>query len=107
MTTEQVAKKDLVPDWQVTATTIICDRVAHEATIMIYKDWSAACAYHKSWGPIRRETKKGIGMAMAKIGFGSEEQHLPADCPGPEKCPNIDEYREKLYQEEITAQSQQ
>jgi len=89
-----------VPNWQVTATTINCDKVGREATIMVYKDWSIGCAYHRRWGPVRREEKKGIPGALAWIGIGSAEKHLPSDCPGPEECPYIHEYRDKLYQED-------
>ncbi len=100
MTKEQAGKK-LVPNWQVTATTIYCEAVKNEATIMVYRDWRTACAYHKRWGPVRREKRKGIGILLAWLGIVPEEKRtLASGCPGPEKCPQILEYRDRLYREE-------
>ncbi len=100
MTKEQKEQK-LVPNWQVTATTIYCEAVKNEATIMVYKDWSTACAYYKRWGPVQREKRKGIGALLVWLGILPEEKRTPArECPGPEKCPQILEYRDKLYREE-------
>ncbi len=91
----------LVPNWQVTATTIYCDVVKDEATIMVYKDWSTACAYYKRWGPVQREKRKGIGALLAWLGIVSQRRRIPASgCKGPERCPKILEYRDKLYREE-------
>jgi hypothetical protein len=100
MSAKRAVKEKLVPNWQVTATTISCDIVGHEATIMVYKDWSTACAYHKRWGSIRREKKKGIAGALAWLGIGDVERHIPVDCKGPAECPKVLEYRDKLYREE-------
>jgi hypothetical protein len=99
--TEQGSKKEMTPNWQVTATTIICDKVGQEATIMVYKDWSTACAYHKRWGPVRRKAKEGISRALAQFGIGSLERSLRSDCPGPEKCLSIREYRTRLHEEKM------
>ncbi len=90
-------------NWQVTAMTIHCDKVDHEATIMVYNGWNTSCAYFERWGPIRRQRKTGIPKAMAWLGIGSEERHISSDCPGPDKCPYAKEYCDKLYQDETTA----
>jgi len=100
MCAQQAVQEKLTPNWQVTATTINCEVVGREATIMIYKDWSTACAYHKRWGPVRRRKKRGIEAALAWLGIGSDEKHLPSDCPGPVDCSYIGEYGDKLYKEE-------
>ena len=102
MSTEQVSKKERTPNWQVTATTIICDKVGQEATIMIHKDWSTVCAYHTRWGPVRRESKKGVLRALAWLGIGSPQRSLRSDCPGPTECLYIREYKNKLREEELT-----
>ena len=101
MNTEQASKKEMTPNWQVTATTIICDKVGQEATIMVYKDWSTACAYHKRWGPVRRKAKEGISRALARLGIGSPQRNLRSDCPGPTKCLYIREYKNRLREEEM------
>ena len=108
MSTEQAVKEKLVPNWQVTATTINCDTVGREATIMVYKDWSTACAYHKRWGPIRREKKGSIPGALAWLGIGDEEKRIPVNCKEPAECPLVLEYRDKLYreEEEVAAKSE-
>jgi len=102
---KQAVKEKLVPNWQVTATTINCETMGREATIMVYKDWGTACAYHKRWGPIRREKKRGIPGALAWLGIGDDEKRIPVDCKGPAECPQVIEYRDKLYNEEIAAKS--
>ena len=99
MNTEQASKTEITPNWQVTATTIICDKVGQEATIMVYKDWSTACVYHKRWGPVRRKAKEGISRALARLGIGSLERSLRSDCPGPTECHYIYEYRTRLREE--------
>jgi hypothetical protein len=101
MVTKQAIKEKLVPNWQVTATTIHCDIVGREVTIMVYKDWHTACAYYGKWGAIRREKRKGIERALGWLGIISEEKHIPApECKGPQDCPKVIEYRDKLYKEE-------
>ena len=53
-------------DWQITATTIYCDAVNDEVTIMVYKDWSVKCtAFNKytdshegSLQPVNKSTDK-------------------------------------------------
>lgn len=100
MCAEQAMKEKLVPNWQVTATTIHCDIVGREATIMVYKDWSTACAYHKRWGPVSRNKRTGIGAALAWMGIGSDEKKIPVNCKGPLECPMVLEYRDKLYKED-------
>ncbi|MCJ7791782.1 MAG: hypothetical protein MUP49_05195 [Dehalococcoidia bacterium] len=36
-------------DWQVTATTIYCDAVDDDVTILVYKDWSTKCTGYKKY----------------------------------------------------------
>ncbi|MFC1822024.1 hypothetical protein ACFL9T_04900 [Thermodesulfobacteriota bacterium] len=94
---EQGVREKIVPNWQVTTTTVNCDRVGHEVTLNIYKEWTTACQYHRRWGPVRREKKAVIVRALAWIGTGSDEKQLPSSCTGIEECPHISEYRDKLY----------
>lgn len=103
MTNEDHFNGTIEPDWQVTATTIYCDRVEHEATIMVYKRWNTQCAYFDRWGPIRRKKKTGFPKAIAWLGIGSEEVHLSSECPGSDKCIYTKDYRDKLYEDEKKA----
>ena len=95
-----------VPNWLVTSTTISCETVGREATIMVYKNWSTACAYHKRWGPVRWNTRRGIGRAFAWLGIVSDVKYLASGCPGPVECPKIGEYQNRLYDEEIELHSE-
>jgi hypothetical protein len=101
MIDDQIDMGEMVPHWQVTATTIDCQVVNHEATIMVIKDWSTSCAYHQRWGPVRRVKKKGIAKWMAWLGIGNYEYHVESDCPGPSDCPSIKAYRDELRNEEF------
>jgi hypothetical protein len=48
-----------VVDWQVTATTIYCDAVDDDVTIMVYKDWSTRCTGYKKYvESLDKETAK-------------------------------------------------
>jgi len=101
MVDRKTIQDKIIPKWQITATTVYCDIVEHEAKISVNKDWNVACAYHKRWVPIRRQKKKGVSKVLAWLGIGSDERHLVSNCQGPEECPYIRDYRDKLYQEEL------
>jgi hypothetical protein len=77
--------------WQLTATTINCDVVDDEATILVYKDWSVKCTGHARYGSPRE------GRVLPRKKSLSQERHL--ECLGPE-CPKVIQYREKLLSEE-------
>jgi len=87
------ARTDLKPaNWQVTATTIHCDYVDDNVTLMVDRDWTTRCAwYHRYKQKILENPKqkfdKAIRLKMAK-------------CPGTE-CPIALEYRDKLIREEF------
>lgn len=78
-------------DWQVTATTIYCDAVDDEVTIMVYKDWSAECTGVRKYSESREEqfnlVKKSLQVERA------------LECEG-ERCIRIIEYKQKLRDEE-------
>jgi len=77
--------------WQLTATTIKCDIVDDEATIIIYKDWSAKCTGHSRYASF----SKAEGLNKKKsLTSGRRRQ-----CLGPQ-CPKVIEYRERLLSEE-------
>jgi len=89
----------VVPDWQVTATTIYCDAVDEDVTLMVYKDWSAKCVGYKKYREnITKETAKVLKKKGEKLG-------RELRCEGPE-CSRLIEYRDKLSaEEEVKAKS--
>ena len=82
-----------VPDWQVTATSIYCDAVDDDVTIMVYKDWSTKCTGDKKYGEnIKREVAKELKRRGKRLG-------RKLKCEGPE-CSRVIEYKDKLFAEE-------
>jgi hypothetical protein len=79
-------------DWQVTATTIYCEDVDDEVTIMVHKDWSAKCSSFKKYQKPGKET---LNLLRKK----SRQLKRELRCTGPE-CARIIQYREKLQAEE-------
>ena len=79
-------------DWQVTATTIYCDAVADEVTVLVYRDGQATCT------------------GYAKYGDAAPEAKNKNRCSGFE-CHRVSQYREKLFGEAdekgASAQSEQ
>ena len=104
MNSESELMDAMVPDWQVTATTIWCDVVMYDTTIMIHKDWSTACTYHQRWGSVRREEKKGILRLLAQLGIGSYEKLVSCSCRGPSDCLNLINFREQLQKQEVSGE---
>jgi len=89
----------VVPDWQVTATTIYCDAVDEDVTLMVYKDRSAKCVGYKKYREsITKETAKVLNKKGKKLG-------RELRCEGPE-CSRLIKYRDKLSaEEEVKAKS--
>ena len=87
-----------VPDWQVTATSINCDAVDDDVTIMVYKDWSTKCTGYKKYGEnIKREAAKELKRRGRRLG-------RKLKCEGPE-CPRVIGYKDKLFAEEAKVKS--
>lgn len=83
--------------WQVTATTIYCDAVDEDVTIMVYKDGSAKCTGHKKFGEsITKETAKMLKEKRRKLG-------RELKCVYPLAC-GLTHYRDKLVAEEAKQQ---
>lgn len=86
------------PDWQVTATTIYCDAVDDDVTILVYKDWSTKCTGYKKYieSPTK-EVLKGLKKRSKK-----SDRNLA--CEGPEDH-RVTDYRDKLKAEEAKVKS--
>ena len=78
-------------DWQVTATTIVCEAVADEVTILIYPDWSAKCT-----GLVKYTSTRQGSIDLVRR---SLQLRKSLDCKGID-CPWVTEYRLKLQTEE-------
>ena len=79
-------------NWQVTATTIYCDAVDDEVTLMVYKDGSVKCTGYKKYCEPGREISKLLERK-------SKQLNRKLECEGPE-CYRVIQYRDKLFAEE-------
>jgi hypothetical protein len=78
-----------VGDWQVTATTIYCDAVDDDVTIMVYKDWSTRCSGYKKYvESLNKETAKALKRKAKRLG-------RKLGCEGPLDC-TVTDYRDRL-----------
>jgi hypothetical protein len=84
-----------VTDWQVTATTIYCDAVDDDVTIMVYKDGSTKCTGYKKYveNP-NKETAQMLRKKAKRLGRNLK-------CEGPQDY-RVTDYRDKLAAEEKT-----
>lgn len=86
-------------NWQVTATTIYCDAVDDDVTIMVYHDRSTRCAGYKKYiESITKETAKQLKKRARKSG-------RQLSCEGPE-CSRVIAFRDGIFAEETAAKSQ-
>ena len=84
-------------NWQVTATTIYCDAVDDEVTLMVYKDGSIKCTGYDKY---REPGKETVNTLKRK----SKQLNHKLECEGLE-CSRATQYREKLFAEEATRPS--
>ena len=83
--------------WQVTATTIYCDAVDDEVTILVYKDGSVKCTGYKKYA---KPSKEIINLLKRK----NKQLQRNLECEGPE-CYRVIQYRDKLFAEEVKRES--
>lgn len=79
-------------DWQITTTTIYCDAVDDEATLLVYADGSVKCAGYARYGNPDNETRKQL-KAKGKL------LDKTLGCEGPQ-CSRATGYRDNLFAEE-------
>jgi len=85
-------------NWQVTATTIYCDAVDDDVTLMVYKDRLTRCVSYKKYiESIAKETAKELKKRAKKLG-------RELRCEGPE-CARVIAYRDEAFAEEAAAKS--
>jgi hypothetical protein len=80
-------------DWQLTATSIYCDAVDDDVTIIVKKDWTTRCTGYKKY--VENITKE-IAAVLKKKKLGRELR-----CEGPLDY-RVTNYRDKLISEEKT-----
>jgi hypothetical protein len=78
--------------WKVTATTIYCDAVDDEVTVLVYRDFSTKCTGYLKY----LEPDKKTGNLLRKKSRRLGRQLL---CEGL-KCSRVIQYKEKLLAEE-------
>ncbi len=81
------------PNWQVTATTIYCDAVDDDVTILVYKDGSAKCTGYKKY--VESPTKE----ALKELKQRSKKLGRQLKCEGPQDR-RVTEYHDKIMAEE-------
>jgi len=78
-----------VTEWQVTATTIYCDAVDDDVTIMVNRDWSTRCTGYKKYAVSPdKETAKKLKSKAKRLG-----RNLV--CEGQQDC-IVTDYRDRL-----------
>jgi hypothetical protein len=89
-----------VVEWQVTATTIYCDAVDDDVTIIVNKDWSTRCTGYKQY-------VENIGKEVAlMLKEKSKKLGRELRCEGPLDY-RVTNYRDKLISEEKAKAEQQ
>jgi hypothetical protein len=78
-------------DWQVTATTIYCDAVDDDVTIIVYPDWTTRCT-----GFFKYSAESGNPKLLSNK---SKESKRLLKCEGPLDH-RVTGYRDKLEKEE-------
>ena len=80
-------------DWQGTATTIYCDAVDDDVTIIVYKDGSIRCTGYKKY--VENPNKEKAQMLKKK----GKRLGRKLKCEGPQDY-RVTSYRDKLTAEE-------
>ncbi len=78
-------------DWEVTATTIYCEDVEDEVTVIVYGDGTVKCSGHEKYTKPTKETEKEIKTKNKTRG-------KKISCSGKD-CPRAMQYRNKLMSE--------
>jgi hypothetical protein len=86
-------------DWQITATTIYCDAVDDEVTIMVYGDWSVACTGYNRYYHPTRETARVMESKSRKL-------NRKVVCEGLD-CHRVTDYTAKLRAEEPAGEARE
>jgi hypothetical protein len=75
-------------DWELTATTIYCDDIADEVTIIVSRDGTAKCTGSQKYLKSDKESAKELKKKSKQLG-------KPLACKG-EGCSRVARYRDEL-----------
>ncbi len=78
-------------DWEITATTIYCDAVDDEVTLMVYGDGTVRCTGHQKYARPDKETAREMKKK-------SQQSGKQLGCSGLD-CPRVVQYRDSLLGE--------
>ncbi|MCX8125588.1 MAG: hypothetical protein N3E40_00390 [Dehalococcoidia bacterium] len=79
-------------NWRITATTVYCDAVDDEVTLIVHKDGTARCTGLQKYTRQSRETVREIRNKSRKLG-------RQVACRG-QTCTVAADYRDRLFAEE-------
>lgn len=82
-------------DWVITATTIYCDAIDDEVTLIVYRDGTSKCTGYQKYSKPDKETARAIRIKGKQLGKRLR-------CDGLE-CYRVTQYRDKLFAEEAGA----
>ena len=78
-------------DWEVTATTIICEAVDDEVTLIVSGNGIAKCSGRQKYDNSKKETRKALAAKSKSSG-------KQLGCKG-EICATLKQYRDKMLGE--------
>lgn len=78
-------------DWEVTATTIFCESVNDEITVIVNADGAVKCSGRQKYEKPGKENKKALKTKSRSVG-------KPLACLG-ENCAVVEQYRDKMLGE--------
>jgi hypothetical protein len=76
------------PDWEITATTVYCDAVDDEVTLLIYADGTSRCTGRQKYAKPDKETSRAIKNK-------SRRQGKQLGCSDND-CSRVSQYRDSL-----------
>ena len=82
-------------NWVMTATTIYCDAIDDEVTLIVNRDGTSKCTGYDKYGKPDKETSKSIKAKSRQLG-------KQLRCDGLD-CHRVSQYRDKLFAEENEA----
>ena len=79
-------------NWQITTTTIYCDAIDDEVTVLVYRDGTTNCTGYSKYGNPSQDTDNWLKKR-------GKELNKTLECDGPQ-CHRVTGYRDKLFAEE-------
>jgi hypothetical protein len=74
-------------DWEITATTVYCDAVGDEVTLIVYQDGTSRCTWYEKY--------TGRDKGAAGSGTQDPQREKRNACKGAD-CPRVTQYRDSL-----------